>query len=415
MALRILHTADWHLGQTFYEYDRSYEHQCFLDRLIDILYEKAVDVLLVSGDVFDVANPSTTASRMYYRFLYEATSRMPGLQIVIIAGNHDSPGRLEAPGDLLEAFRIRVIGHIEYDADLALQYDKLLVPLNNKQGKQVAWCLAVPFIRLGDYPQTDPPLPYEQGIAGIYHEVYDYALTLKQPDEFVIAMGHLLSMGADSNPDDRSERPIMGGLEVVPSQAFDSGILYTALGHIHKAQCMDRERNIWYSGSPLPMSFSELNYHHRVLMVDIDDDHRVTTTAEEIPATVTLLRIPAKPLRLQEVLSLLVALPDASGDPKTAPYLEVLVSITEPEPSLKSLIETAVKDKQVRLARITPVYPQNNRPESPQLKADELHDIQPLDIFKRRYFELFHTDIPDDLVKLFNEVTDEAYQKEAAQ
>lgn len=94
--MKILHTADWHLGQTFYEYDRREEHLHFLEWLKQQIRQHEIDVLLIAGDVFDSPNPSAESQRMYYRFLREVTSENPSLQIIIIAGNHDSAARLEA-------------------------------------------------------------------------------------------------------------------------------------------------------------------------------------------------------------------------------------------------------------------------------------------------------------------------------
>lgn len=434
MALRIIHTADWHLGQTFYEYDRSYEHRMFLDRLTEILVDHQADVLLVSGDVFDGANPPTAATRLYYRFLHEAVTRLPGLQIVIIAGNHDSPGRLEAPRDLLEAFNIRVVGMIESNESGKVLYDKLLIPLMDKQGRRAGICMAVPFIRQGDYPGTDGiALTYEQSVAALYRDLYAYAETRTQPGEFILAMGHLHTAGAESSKDDRSERPIMGGLDFVPSDAFPEGLLYTALGHIHKSQVTGATGKIRYAGSPLPMSFSELNYRHKVWSIVISDDyqnigHQIEITPVEIPVSVGLLRVPAKPLPLTDVVKLLEALPDTMSNgaaegattqgnvPENAPppYLEVLVSINGPEPSLKSTIETAVLGKQVRLARITTVYPERTADAAEGTDTPELQDIHPLDIFRRKFGELYNSEIPAELVTLFNEVAEEADREAGA-
>ena len=110
MALKLIHTADWHLGQTFFGYDREAEHDAFLGFLTNLLVERETDVLLIAGDVFDVTNPSAGAQRRFYRFLKEANRRNPGLQIVIIAGNHDSAIRLEAPNPLLEELNTSIVG-----------------------------------------------------------------------------------------------------------------------------------------------------------------------------------------------------------------------------------------------------------------------------------------------------------------
>ena len=88
--MKLLHTADWHLGQTFFEYDRKMEHTQFLTWLREQIKLHEVDVLLIAGDVFDTPNPSAESQRMYYTFLREVTTENPNLQIIIIAGNHDS-------------------------------------------------------------------------------------------------------------------------------------------------------------------------------------------------------------------------------------------------------------------------------------------------------------------------------------
>ena len=111
MALRLIHTADWHLGQTFFGYDREAEHEAFLGFLTNLLVERQTDVLLIAGDVFDVTNPSAGAQRRFYRFLREANRLNPGLQIVIIAGNHDSAIRLDRGEDGFRGDRPRLARH----------------------------------------------------------------------------------------------------------------------------------------------------------------------------------------------------------------------------------------------------------------------------------------------------------------
>src|SRR5690606_20506504 len=144
--IRILHTADWHIGQLFHEYDRTYEHQQFLDWLTQTLRIAQVNVLLVSGDVFDLSNPSAASIRLFYTFLNRATSVNPDLQVIITAGNHDSASRLESPKPLLESSNIHIVGLVEKDENGAIDYDKLIIPLKDKDGSVKAWCLAVPFL-----------------------------------------------------------------------------------------------------------------------------------------------------------------------------------------------------------------------------------------------------------------------------
>lgn len=163
--LRLLHTSDWHLGQMFFGYDRGTEHQCFLDWLLAALVEQRIDVLLIAGDIYDQAHPAASTQRQFYAFLVAARQRCPKLQIVVIAGNHDSPARLEAPGPLLDELGITMVGHYP-----AQQAEQLILPLTDGQGHTVAWCLAVPYLRPSDLPQrsADGADSYVSGIADVY-------------------------------------------------------------------------------------------------------------------------------------------------------------------------------------------------------------------------------------------------------
>ena len=147
--MKILHTADWHIGQLFHEYDRTYEHQQFLNWLDGTLVSEQIDVLLISGDVFDLSNPSAASVKMFYSFLNKAVNANPDLQIIITAGNHDSAARLESPKPLLESSNIHIIGLVEKTEDGSIDYDKLIISLKDKHGTTQAWCLAVPFFTHG--------------------------------------------------------------------------------------------------------------------------------------------------------------------------------------------------------------------------------------------------------------------------
>ena len=115
--MRLLHTSDWHLGQSLHNFERHYEHQRFLDWLLDTVVSERADALLIAGDIFDNANPSSASQKQLYRFLQRARERVPHLNLIVIAGNHDSPGRLEAPGPLLEAHGTRCLLYTSDAAD----------------------------------------------------------------------------------------------------------------------------------------------------------------------------------------------------------------------------------------------------------------------------------------------------------
>jgi exonuclease SbcD len=133
-ALTVIHTSDWHLGHELNGHDRQAEHDAFLDWLLEQVNVQAADVLLVTGDVYDIANPPVSAMRRLFRFLHAATASRPGLQVVILGGNHDSAGRIDLPSALLGDGRVHFIGALPR-REGALDFDRLLIPLRDPQRK----------------------------------------------------------------------------------------------------------------------------------------------------------------------------------------------------------------------------------------------------------------------------------------
>lgn len=404
--MKILHTADWHLGQLFYEYDRSFEHQAFLNWLLETISEEEIEVLLVSGDVFDISNPAAASIRMFYSFLQKATTANPQLQIVITAGNHDSASRLEAPKPLLESSHIHIVGTIEKNADGSINYQKLCIPLRNKSGEIQTWCLAIPFLRMGDYPAVaEAENPYMEGVAALYREVFAFANQHKKAHETIIAMGHLHTQQAEISEMDKTERLIMGGVECVSADSFHRDIKYIALGHIHKAQRIGGKEHIRYSGSPLPMSFSERKYKHQVVIFDLQNELTDLKTIE-IPVTIPLLQIPPKPAPLDELIAQLHQLKEKNND-ENAPYLEVQVLLSEPEPGLRHKIETALIGKNVKLARIQPHYLHKKSRAIESVSQELLNELQPVDVFTKSYQSKYNSEVPEHLMALFQQTVNE--------
>lgn len=405
MALRILHTADWHLGQSFYEYDRMPEQERFLNWLRDTLVEKEAGVLIISGDIFDVSNPPAAAQRLFYTFLREVTTLLPGLQVVCIAGNHDSAARLESPRSLLEVFNVRVTGTVGRDAGGRPDYGALRIPLKGRTGTTEAWCLAVPFLRPGDFPAGSGTGEgsYAAGMTAFYREAVTEALGHCESGQALVVTGHLHTAGALTTGEDKCERPILGGLEFVPAGAFGTEAAYVALGHIHRPQTVDGLRHIRYAGSPLPMSFSEEHYPHQVVCVDLENGLLKDLEALPVPVTVPLLSVPPRPQPLLQVLEELEKLPPASTQRHSAPYLRVRVLLDGPEPSLRIQVEKALENKEVRLAKIEVSYPGRDQEEQQEGEGvSRLDTLRPLDLFRRRYQALYNREIPQELVELFH-------------
>lgn len=401
------------MGQLFHAFDRTFEHQQFLLWLVEMIINESVDVLLVSGDVFDLSNPSAASVKMFYTFLNQATKANPDLQIIVTAGNHDSPSRLEAPKPLLESSKIHIVGLVERNADGSLDYDQLVIPLKDKNGKTAALCLAVPFLRTGEYPSVAECCdPYAEGVAAMYSAVYAAATAQKQEGQPVIAMGHLTAAGAESTAADENERLIMGGVECIAAASFPDGLVYIALGHIHKAQKVGGKEHIRYCGSPIPMSFTETNYKHQVLCFELNGDKLTGLKAIEIPLAVPLMRLPDRHQPLAKVLAELGALAVEESE-SPAPYLEVRVFLDAPEPGLRHKIETALEGKPCRLAKIDVRHPIQMEDQAASLVSGrKLTDIKPEEIFHKMYIAKYNTAPPEILVSLFNQVSIEISQGE---
>ncbi len=403
--MRLLHTSDWHLGQTLHNYERGYEHQRFLDWLLDTLVAERVDVLLVAGDVFDNANPSAASQKQLYVFLQQARARLPALQLVVVAGNHDSAGRLEAPAPLLAAHGTHVIGHLLRGENGDIDLERLLLPLTGSDGQVQAWCLAVPFLRPGDVPKLpagDTQDAYLGGIALLYRQLTDLALARRQPGQAIVAMGHCHMVGGEMS-NDSERRIVIGGTEMLPSGIFDTTIAYAALGHLHKAQAVGGEEHIRYCGSPIPLSFAEVNYRHQVLCLDIDGETLQSVRVIEVPRAVPLLRVPATPAPIAEVLAQLAALDVPDAPAEAQPFLEVRVRLDAPEPGLRTRIETALDGKPVRLAKIeTSSAARSSAPEN--MTLDQLGQLQPDDIFRRLYQQKYAKEAPPELLSALAEL-----------
>jgi len=264
-AFRVLHTADWHLGKMLNEQSREAEQKLFLDWLLKQVVDLEVDAVLVAGDVFDTANPPQSAEALYYDFVAELNRKSPAC-LVLIAGNHDSANQLEAPKRVLKALRTHVHGAVADEPA-----DRLLL-LPTADNPKVAIAM-VPFLREKDLrmgrsgdKEAEVRKEIVDGIRRAYEETAKAAKSAKLSCP-VIATGHLTVAGATSS---ESERDIhIGGLGAVDSALFPDAFAYVALGHLHRPQSTDKEGRVRYSGSPIALSFSEVNDKKEVRLLDV--------------------------------------------------------------------------------------------------------------------------------------------------
>ena len=366
MAVRFLHTSDWHLGQFFHNHDREFEHAQFLTWLLEQIKQKQPNALLIAGDIFDVINPASSAQKQLYQFLADAHALAPHMQTLMIAGNHDSGYRLEQVEPLLAKFNAKAVGVIGRNDDNTLDLDRLLVPIVDGQQKIIAWCLTLPYLRSAEITGLNEQTTNSQNaIAYLHQQLIAEAKARKQPDQALILMSHAHMQGGETSD---SERPIIIGHEEALSTAlFDEVIDYVALGHLHKPQKVGQE-HIRYSGSPIPLSFSEINYKHQVLDVTLDPTadgaSRFQFESLIIPRTVGLVRLRET---LPNLIEKIKTLPSGEIEHLNArDFLDIEYSSDAPPPvDLRQQVELALPPNRYRLLRLSRVYQ--------KVKDDEAH------------------------------------------
>ncbi len=413
--MNIIHTADWHLGNTFHNYSRIEEHRHFLDWLLETLRTRQPDALLITGDIFDSANPSAAAERLYYNFLVRAAQAVPGLQVVVTAGNHDSASRLETTSELLRPLNIYVRGLVRRDEKSGEpDFADLILPLCSRHSPEAqVVCLALPFLRPADYPAG---MSAGEGI-GWYVERLSRSLC---KSEFrglpVVVAAHFYAAGAEICAGEHSERLVVGGQECVDVAAVDCGAAYVALGHLHKAQRIGGAgRTVCYAGSALPMSFSEKGYRHGVTQVSIDGKGNAEVSRIEYTPQRQLVSIPEKGAATPgEVLEACAALPLRAAEPDDTawPYLEIRVEERQPEPALLHQVSELLADRAVRLCRMVREVPDDDGPAAASAPPETLRTLDPADVARRVFEQKYHSEMPEEMARRFGQAASEAAGQE---
>lgn len=298
--MKIIHTADWHIGKRLHGIDLSEDHRLFFNFLIELLKNEKPDILLVAGDVFDLANPSAEARQLYYDTLLRL--RETKCTVILTGGNHDSPAMLNAPKELLKALDIHVSGGLENDIE------KYIIPLPNSQSPKLI-IAAIPFLRDTELRKQVKGESYEDreaavrdGIKQIFHSAAEYC-NRNFPDIPAVAAGHLFAHGASTSD---SERDIqVGNLAGFDARAFPDYFQYIALGHIHKPQKAGAD-NILYSGSPIALSFSEKEDKKRVLKIELKSKQKPVIESVPVPQFRKLSKLKGSLTVLKEKLQQMV-------------------------------------------------------------------------------------------------------------
>ena len=258
--MKILHTSDWHLGQSLFNHKRYEECAAFLSWLGDLIEGEDIQALLVAGDIFDNSAPSHRAQELYYRFLGRI-AQSSCRHVVIIAGNHDSPSFLNAPREVLRFLNVHVIGSIGEDCS-----EEVLL-LKDLQGEPELIVCAVPYLRDRDIRRAEGGESREEkerklleGIKEHYHKVCEQAQKIREAIGRplpIVAMGHLFAAGGKTVEGDGVRDLYVGSLAQVGVEVFPGCIDYLALGHLHSPQLLGGNECYRYSGAPLAMGFGE--------------------------------------------------------------------------------------------------------------------------------------------------------------
>ncbi|MCI5635809.1 MAG: exonuclease SbcCD subunit D [Sarcina ventriculi] len=275
--MRILHTADWHLGKSLEKRSRIDEQRKFLDDFIEIAKENDIDLVIIAGDIYDSSNPPAIAEKMFYDTLKKISDNGKRL-ILIIAGNHDNPERLVASAPLAREHGIIMIGTLKTIIDTG-NYGRHKI-INSGEGfieveinGEKAVILTVPYLsekRLNEVLYKDMDSD-EERIKSYSDRVFSLFDSLKdnyREDTINLLVSHLYAMGSEEGGSERSIQ--LGGSYIVNCECFPKEAQYIALGHVHKPQLVPgTNKKARYSGSPIHYNKKEISYNKKCFVVDV--------------------------------------------------------------------------------------------------------------------------------------------------
>lgn len=352
--MRFIHTSDWHLGQRFYHHSRECEHAQFLVWLHQQIDTYQPDALLIAGDIFDTVNPPISAQRQLYEFLAHCYRDYPALQIIMIAGNHDSGSRIELPAPLLAAMNVQVIGRVQWQ-DTQPDFSQLIVPIQQRDAageyQVLGWCVALPYLRAAEVTANGLSPDVNVAIATLHEQLLAQVAAQKTAEQAVVLMSHAHLSGGEMS--DSVRNVVIGTLEAQSVSLYPEWVDYVALGHLHKPQRIGGQQRIRYSGSPIPLSFSELNYKHQVLLVEIAPEQPLQVTPLLIPRAVPMLQFKdTLPNLIQQLQQYAWPAQDLAFTEQA--WLEICVQLQgEPPPvNLRQMLDKYLPEHKARLLRL---------------------------------------------------------------
>lgn len=370
--MRIIHTADWHLGQFFYSKSRAPEHQAFLDWLLNQIEQHQVDALIIAGDLFDTGSPPSYAREMFNRFV--VALQPSGCQLVVLAGNHDSVATLNESRELLACLNTQVI------TSATPHGEHQILTLKQRDGTPGALLCAIPYLRPRDILRSqagqsgrEKQISLLEAIEQHYQQCFAAAQALNSALP-IIATGHLTTVGVTKSD---SVRDIyIGTLDAFPAQAFPPAD-YIALGHIHRAQRIANSEHIRYSGSPIPLSFDELGRDKSVFLLEF------SLTLDSVTPLVVPPSQPMQMLKgsMAEIEHQLAQFSESTSEQPT--WLDIEITTQEYLSDLQRRIETLTEQLPVEVLLVRRSREQRQR-SLERLDNETLSELKVEEVFARR-------------------------------
>ena len=401
--MKILHTSDWHLGHTLYNYDRSQEQQAFLEQLSRIVAEEKPDAMVVSGDIYHYSTPSATTQKMYTDGMLEIHRACPEMAIVVTAGNHDSSSKLEIDSNMWNHFGVKVEGNIERNQE-EVNLGKHIVEVRDKEGELKGYIIAVPHVYPQNFPMLDTETPREERQARFFQALQDEVEKINTDELPVVLMAHLSIEGSDRTGHDETA----GGIEYIPISSMGEGYDYLALGHIHCPQDIKGNgRHARYCGTPLPVNFDE-TYPHSVSIIEVRRHEAPQIRTVEIENPMPLVTLPKEAVTFEEAIKLLEEYPDD----KPA-YIRLNVLIKDYlAPDCNERASGAVKGKKCKYC-----YIKSNREKQASddrarhISIQEMQEMSPLEIAKLYYQEAEGEEMDEELCALMDAAVQRVREK----
>jgi exonuclease SbcD len=374
--MKILHTSDWHLGHTLYQYDRTAEQKAMLSQMVEIVKTEKPDVFLLCGDIYHVSQPSAAVQTMFSNALVEIHDANPDMPIVIIAGNHDSGTKHEIFRTPWQALKVHTIGCLEKD-----NLEKHIIKIPGK-----GFVVAVPYVHERNIPE------------GYFQQLLDAVIERNEEGWPIVMTAHTTVKGCDYTGHEHGTELVVGGIDSFDVESLGEGYDYLALGHIHHEQFVHTgKHNVRYSGSPIPVSFDE-NYTHSVSIVEIGghgDKPKVEKIEIENPHP--LVTLPSDGMaKWEEAKELLRQFPD-----DIPAYIRLNVEIDDFLPVEANMeAEVLTENKQCRFCYINAKRKTVSPIASKTLTVQEFQAENPIEIVKR---------YAEDIGVTFNEEMDEIF------